>query len=69
MTNKRNNKSKKKKNQSIIRKCVECDSTKFYKDYRLNETSCLKCGLVLYAPYTADFIVDGFKFEIKKKKR
>ena len=58
----------KKKNQTIIRKCIECDYTKFHYDYKLHETSCLKCGLVLYAPYNADFIVDGFKFENVKKK-
>lgn len=60
--------TKKKTNGSIIRKCIECNSTKFYKDYKLNETSCLSCGLVLYAPYTTDFITDGFKFENVKKK-
>lgn len=64
---KRKNK-KKTKNISVIRKCIECNSTKFYHDNKLHETSCLKCGLVLYAPYNPDFITDGFKFEYVKKK-
>lgn len=60
------NKSKRNKNTKkadVVKKCVECDSTGFHTDYKLNEISCLKCGLVLYAPYSADFIVDGFKLE------
>jgi len=69
MTKENKKRSKKKtKNENIIRKCIECNSTKFYHDYKLHETSCLRCGLVLYAPYNADFIVDGFKFENVKKK-
>lgn len=58
-----NSRNKKKRSKNLIRKCVECDSAEFYKDEKLKEISCLKCGLVLYAPPTADFITDGFKFE------
>lgn len=58
-----NDKPNEDKYKSVIRRCIECDSTKFFHDYKLHETSCLSCGLVLYAPYSADFITDGFKFE------
>ena len=60
---------KRKKKHKFIKKCVECDSTEFYTDYKLKEISCLNCGLVLVAPYSADFIVDGFKIETIKKKK
>ena len=63
MVSKKQKKSKKKRNIKIIRKCIECGSTKFYHDDKLKETSCLLCGLVLYAPYNYDFITDGFIFD------
>lgn len=61
---------RKKKNEikAVIRRCIECNSKEFYHDYKLKETSCLKCGLVLFSPYNSDFITDGFKFEIIKNK-
>lgn len=41
--------------------CPECDNTTFLKDFHDNNIFCRKCGLVVNAPYSADFIVDGFK--------
>lgn len=63
------NSTKKRKRSKILRRCVECDSISFYTDYKLKEISCLGCGLVLVAPYSPDFVTDGFKFEDVKKKK
>lgn len=53
-----------KKNKRIrIKKCFECGYTKFHYERKLQEISCLKCGLVLYSPPTTDFVTDGFKYE------
>lgn len=60
---------KNKKKINYRKKCFECGFDKFYQDMRLREISCLKCGLVLYAPYSPDFVTDGFKFDIVKRKK
>lgn len=51
-----------------IVKCFECDSASFHVEYKLNEISCLKCGLVLIAPPSPDFVTDGYRVIIEKKK-
>jgi len=61
--------SKKKKCRKKIKKCVECDSTEFHQEYKLREVSCCRCGLVLVAPPSPDFVVDGYGIECIKKKK
>ena len=60
-----------KKNNKRCRKslrCVECDSSSFYYDGKLKEVSCLGCGLVLVAPYSPDFVTDGYRIVCDKRK-
>lgn len=52
---------KKKFKEKHIKVCPECNSHTFYKDTKHHETSCKVCGLVLIAPYSADFITPDFK--------
>lgn len=44
-------------------KCVECGSTSFHFEWHLREVSCCKCGLVLVAPPSPDFVTDGLNVD------
>jgi len=49
-----------------IKVCPECKSNVFVNDEIHKETYCLRCGLIIKAPYTTDFIASGFaKLKIK----
>lgn len=43
-----------------ILQCPECENNTFKKEWHTMETYCLKCGLVIVAPPSCDFITDGF---------
>lgn len=49
-----------------IKLCPECGSCETKKDEKTTEIFCSKCGLVIIAPPTTDYITDGYKsMEIK----
>ena len=49
-----------------IKVCPECGSCKIKKDENTTEIFCSKCGLVIIAPPTMDYVTDGYKvMEIK----
>lgn len=52
-----------------IWRCVECDSSSFHFEDHLMEISCCKCGLVLVAPSSPDFVTDGFNVVYVKKNK
>lgn len=49
-----------------IKLCPECGSCETTKDEKTTEIFCSKCGLVIIAPPTTEYITDGYKLlEIK----